>query len=289
MQLFILTVAATAPLRPAGLNEARAVFREAETLSRKDDGRLWKVYLRGPLLLIDPASGQAWANEEIADWSHAAQGVWQGALPEAAGRDVLSLAGRTWGILRLPLPEDGTARRSTIARVLFRRVEPKLGFASNRPPAAHLRSAEGLRWLALEAAALARALRGSKQEGKAALEDALVFRAWRRARFKPESAQERLLELNDGLAEYTAISLTTDSFASRRDYALGLLAGVSRETFARAFGLTYGILMDQQNKRWRDLLDSEVDLALVAREVWKLSPPLVSSGEAERRAGNYAK
>jgi hypothetical protein len=283
---FVLLPAVGA-LPSAAIQRAAELFREAEALSRKDDGRLWKVYLRGPSLILDPESGEAWSNEELPGWRAAAKGIWEGRCPEAKGRPAISLQGRWWTVMALPAPSDTLERQRWVARALFRRIEPSLGYSTRRPAMAHLKEPEARRWLLLEAAALRRALGVEGAQRADALEDALVFRAWRRTRFRPESGAERIAELNEGMAEYTAQALTTASPAERRRNSVTLLEGVSGPGFAPAFGLAYGVLMDLRNRKWRELLDGEVDLGFVLREVWNLTPPLVSGKEAERRASNY--
>ena len=79
-----------------------------------------------------------------------------------------------------------------------------------------------------------------------------------------------------------------NSAAGRVREAAELLSEVDGQSFAPAFGLSYGLLMDRKRRAWRDLLDGDVDLGLVAREVWGLTPPLVSNQEVERRANRYA-
>ncbi len=149
-------------------------------------------------------------------------------------------------------------------RSLFRRLEPTLGLPRNRPEAGYLEQPDARRWLSLEAAALRRALTSQGPAFQEALEDAIVFRVWRRARFKPDSNAERILELNEGLGEFTARMLVTPKRPELTRQALELLDRVSARGFARAFGLAYGLLMEGRKKsRWRGLIDGEVDLGLV--------------------------
>lgn len=276
-----------APPAPAEIQEAQRLFREVQRLSRQDDGKLWRLYLEGPMLLVEPVSRRAWANRPFPGWRREAESVWAGELAVSELTPTLTLEGKTWAVASLPLPPEGMERARWLARLLFRRLEPALGLPPNRPQPSHLSTREAARWMRLEASALRRALAGTGPEQRAALEDALVFRVWRRAAFKAWSNRERVLELNDGLAEYTAVVLTVKEEAARRDEAFRRLAQFDPPGFAPAFGLAYGLLMDLRSKRWRELLDPEVDLGLVLREVWSLAPALVSQEEAKRRAGFY--
>lgn len=266
---------------------AKRLFQEAERLSRQDDGKLWRLYLEGPMLVVDPRFRLGWANQAFPGWTRAARMLWAGEIGQRVLEPVLQVEGKAWAVAELPAPADPLQRSRWLTRLLFRRLEGALGLPSNRPRPSHLATPEAARWMMLEAAALRRALAGSGASQRAALEDALVFRVWRRAEFKLWSNRERVLELNDGLAEYTAVVLTVKDEPARREEAFRMLSRLDPVRFAPAFGLAYGLLMDQRSKRWRELLDPEVDLALVLREVWSLAPALVSREEAERRAGFY--
>jgi hypothetical protein len=101
----------------------------------------------------------------------------------------------------------------------------------------------------------------------------------------PARAVERIRELNDGLAEYTALRLVMGSGRALTEAVLERLA--EAEQFERATGPAYCALLDERSGRWRELVSGAADLGLLLREVWKLAPPLVSAGEAERRAGQY--
>ena len=78
----------------------------------------------------------------------------------------------------------------------FHRIQKQIGFPLTGPSNAHLDSVEGRYWLQLEWRALAKALPGDRQ----AVRDALAFRARRRSLFADAPAQERELEMNEGLA-----------------------------------------------------------------------------------------
>lgn len=282
--MLLLTALAASAAVPS---EVRQIFEVAASLSSRDDGRLWRTYLLGPLLVLGTVDGEVWSNRPLDGFAKRGGAIWHGWMDPLPGSATPQIGSERFAVIALPVPTDPLERRRTVARALFRRIESDLGYAVNRPFPDYLSSPSARYWLDLEATALIRAIDAKGADQKRALEDALAFRAWRRVQFRPDSLQERIRELNDGLGEYTALVLTSESKAALDSEVKALLTSVGPKTYATAFAAAYGVLMDRKSKRWRDLIDSQVDLGLVLREVWELSPPLVSREMAERRANSY--
>src|SRR5262249_1706369 len=151
-----------------------------------------------------------------------------------------------WGLV----PSDKGLRENVMMHELFHRVQPDLHLllpesASND----HLDTLEGRYWLQLEWRALARALILSGPRRLTATRDALAFRVKRRAIFPEARERERVLEINEGLAQYSATVMATDSPADAIDDAIDQLTRAARnESFVRSFpyalGAAYGLLLD---------------------------------------------
>jgi hypothetical protein len=129
-------------------------------------------------------------------------------------------------------------------------------------------------------------------ERRGAIEDALVFRAYRRQIFPASASEERELEMNEGLAEYTGVKLASASDQQAREWAARKLhEAESTPTFVRSFayasGPAYGLLLDEAAPGWRKGLKASDDLGTLLAA--SLSVHLSSDLEkvAEERANPY--
>src|SRR5437867_5533484 len=94
-----------------------------------------------------------------------------------------------------PLPQDRYARARLMMHECFHRIQESMGLSGANPANSHLDSKDGRAWLRLEWRALTEALIRRGAARQRAVEDALIFRARRRALFPEAEAQEGALEL----------------------------------------------------------------------------------------------
>jgi hypothetical protein len=251
----------------AGLDAAAGarVAKEARALCTKDGGKLWGTSLCGPLLLVERSTRKVVANQPDAEGRLSPlSGVYVGTLPPEVGigNTATQWAGVRWTMLLWPLSEDKEARARLLMHESWHRVQDGLGLPMNMPGNAHLDTADGRWLLQLEWRALSAALKARGAARREAVEDALLFRSRRRALFPQAAAEERALELNEGLAEYTGVVLSAKSpeAAARQ----GLERAARQQSFVRSFaygsGPAYGVLLDALAKGWRKGLTPEVDL-----------------------------
>lgn len=250
-------VAAVDPVR------AQALFREAAQLCGRDGGALWHHSLCGPILLVDWTDGTAVANQADAGGALKAAGpVFAGKLPEdlVIANTPIEWSGSRWTELLWPLPDDVAHRHVTLSHELFHRAQLELGMVQRDGGNLHLDTLEGRILLQLEWHALARALTapdaGARRD---AIADALLFRHERYRLFPDARAEERALELNEGVAEYTGVRVGLPTPAERSAYALrDLETFIMVPTFVRSFayatGPAWGLLLDQADPGWRDKL-----------------------------------
>ena len=97
---------------------------------------------------------------------------------------------------------------------------------------------------------------------RTATHEALIFRAARHAQAGETGAeQERALELNEGLAEYTGVKLS-GAVDPHRDVAATLRAAEQADAFSRMFayasGPAYGLLLEDAAPGWREGPDGGV-------------------------------
>jgi hypothetical protein len=101
-----------------------------------------------------------------------------------------------------------------------------------------------------------------------------------------------LLELNEGLAEYTGCAAAIRDAKAREDAALRLLdQGARKPSFTRSFayasGPAYGLLLDESGTAWRRNLGAGSDLGNLLGGATKVALPAALAHESERRAPKY--
>jgi hypothetical protein len=294
--LALLAVAATplaaqAPAIDTAL--AARYFEQVEQLSDGDGGLLWGVELYGPLMFVDRGTRTLVANVADDAGQLEAQGaVYVGTLPrdQNVANTAIEWAGQRWTMVLWPLPTNRYDRQRLVMHELFHRVQPALGIAGSDPANAHLETRDGRIWLRLEWRALEEALLREGEARTRAVADALAFRAMRHAPL-PEAAaeEERLLEWNEGLAEYTGLVLSGLPASVLGDRAAVALARREQsERFARGFayasGPAYGVLLDEADVAWRDRARIGADLSTLLAEAYDVQATAVG---AEQRAVAY--
>lgn len=254
---------------------ARSAFEDLDRLCRADAGRLWGVSLCGPVVVADPRSRDAvtWIDGELKTAK----------IPESVGiaNYGADWDGRRWTMVMWPLPEEPFSRRSLLAHESWHRVQEAIGFKPTGPKNDHLDETDGRYWLRLELRALARALESG---AKSAVEDALAFRARRSA----AAEQERLLEMHEGLAEYTGTAIAEPRVRERAPLVAKLVrAGDANDHFVRSFayvtGPAWGALIEMRSPRWTRSVKPSDDLPRLAMRAWKATVP----ENAEARAVKY--
>jgi hypothetical protein len=264
-------LASTARAQPQAdeIAQAKTVFVDAKAASDKDGGRLWGVTLYGKLLVVDPQTGFAVANEPDAQGVlHPSDGVYVGKLPKDV---IISNApteweGARWTMLMFPtLPDNRIDRGITFAHEMFHRVQPGLHLSANDTPCLHLDTVEGRVWMQLEWRALAAALIETGPAQTEAIRDALAFRAYRQSRFPGAQKAEAGQEIAEGVPEYTGVMTGEPDVQSARWRAAGKLAHPDTTiSFVRSFAYTsgpgYGLLLDERAPGWRTRIDAQSDL-----------------------------
>lgn len=254
---------------PIPLAAAARAFREAEEAAVADGGTLWGHSLVAPILLADPATRAVIANQpDEQERLVERDGVFVGTLPPEIGiaNTATEWAGVRWTMVMWPLPENRYARTRLLLHECFHRIQPVLGHGGGDPLSGHLDTEAGRTWLRLEMRALAEACVRREGARRQAIEDALVFRARRRALFPDAAVPEASFERNEGLAEYTGLKLCglpdwvlADRAAQKLEHDESAASFV--RSFAYATGPAYGVLLDELGVEWRPALDAKSDLA----------------------------
>lgn len=269
-------------------------FQEAQTLCNRDNGKLWAVSLCGPMLFVDRKTRTVVANQADAEGSLTKNGnVFVGKLPAKVqiANTAIDWAGVKWTMIIFPLPEDRYRRANLMAHELWHRIQKDIGFPMSGAANNHLDSRDGRLWLQLEWRALAAALRTQGKQRRQAITDVLLFRTYRRAIFPHAASEEREMEMNEGLAEYTGVRLSGSPNLNQYVVDGDLKEATSRQTFVRSFayatGPAYGILLDETGRNWRKGLKKEDDLGVVLQKTLAIRLPQHIRQAAEKRARIY--
>jgi hypothetical protein len=258
---------------------AAQYFRQLEETSKRDGGKTWGLSLYGPIILVDPETSDVVANQaDLENKLVSRDGVFVGKLPTeiSPANTATDWAGVHWTMVMWPVAEFRQARERLLLHECFHRLQKKLGLPARDAVNNHLDTLNGRIWIQMEWRALERALRQTGPARQAAIADALLFRSYRRSLFPGSANNENALELNEGLAEFTGVNLSS---ADLQETVLraGLILRQARNnpTFARSFayvsGPAYGALLDLSSKPWRIGLNPSTDLGLLLQERYKIS------------------
>jgi len=244
-------------------------FRDVDSLLRIDDGGFWGHQIYGPILIVDPDSRGFFANENnLLGEFKSMNGVFVDTLPENINiaNTALDWENKRWSMVMLPLPEGKTSRNNLIIHELFHRIQPEIGFDSLQEfDNGHLDTYEGRLLLKLELEALKKTLTVNNESlRKLHLTNALTFRGRRQINTERKNA-ENALELNEGLAEYTAISLSgRNEKEMMAHFTKSIDHLYTNPTYVRSFAYQttpiYGYLLYQSKANWHKEITSTSNL-----------------------------
>jgi hypothetical protein len=287
----LLTFVAGASAQSASIDTKLAAryFQQLKQTSERDGGKTWGVALYGPLLFVDPRSGNVVANQ--ADLEHKLvpqERVFVGTLPREINpaNTAFDWAGVHWTMVLWPVSEFRQPRERLLLHECFHRLQEKLGLPARDAVNSHLDTLNGRIWIQMEWRALERALRVTGPARRAAIADALLFRSYRRSLFPDSANNENALELNEGLAEYTGVRLSSADVPETAVRAnLILRQARNNPTFARSFayisGPAYGALLDLSGRPWRVSLKPNTDFGVLLQQRYGIS---VRASETAARA-----
>lgn len=232
-------------------------FDEIKAASGKNI-ELWDKDVYGPMILIDPQSREFFTNEsDKAEIFPANMNI---------ANTALDWKGKKWAMIMLPLPQNKYDRIGLLAHESFHRIQPALGFELNNVENNHLDQREGRIYLRLELEALKKAAESvSEKEQQKHLVNALTFRKYRHGLYGGSAVSENLLELNEGIAEYTGLII---SGRNKKQTTAFLTNGIDdffkNATFVRSFAYhtipVYGYLLYNKDKNWNKKITAKMDL-----------------------------
>lgn len=284
-----LPVQAQEAVDTAGMRAAAAEF-----LAGCEAGAgLWRQSLCGPLLIVDRESRFAIATRQPAAAEFQPDGaLFAGIVPADVqlANTAREWGGERWSFVLAPLPRDSAARRTLIFHEAFHRIQPVLGLGGLDRLNPHLDERDGRYWLRLELRALAAAVGSGGAKARAAVRDALLFRAVRQREFPGADTLEAALERAEGLAEYTGARMALTGPASHLAQSSAARAFEQRPSYARALGYgtgpLLGFLLDRYRPDWRTRIGREGFAAQLATALGWQAPPDPAT-QAAWRAPRY--
>jgi hypothetical protein len=279
-----------------GRNDSLSAYVGEVKAAMQEHHSLWDKDLYGALLFVDPASRKVWANEpDSAGLLKKEGGLYTGQLPPAVNiaNTAVHWSGKRWAMLMLPLPASKTSRINLLAHELFHRAQPELGYQAYSPANEHLDMMQGRLYLRLELEALKSALTaqkpGIRQEH---IRNALLFRRYRHSLYPAADSTENLLELNEGLAEYTGLMMSGRNKAAAAQHLLQQQqAFLQNPTYVRSFAYqtvpVWGYLLAQQNKGWNKQLSPQADLTGFFQKAFNVQIPVLSAEAVKNIAAQY--
>ena len=263
----------------AGFDDtARIYFAEISRLLTKETS-LWNTNLYGPILLVNPQTRAIVANlQDSAKQLIQENSLFKGTLPANINVANTSIEwnGTRWAMIMTPLPTEIHKRNALFAHELFHRAQQALGFKQGNPDNTQLDSKDGRVSLRLELAALKKALAGSSEnEKRIHLSNALYFRKMRHQQFSQSGITENELEMNEGLAEFTATTIAINNSKERAKFlSFAIDAFLHNPSYIRSFAYAttpaYGFLLWQKNKQWTKNIKPDTDLTRLTISAFKL-------------------
>ncbi len=279
---------------PPGAAEALLEYNRA---CMEEGGELWGASLCGPMLIVEPASRVVMANvADVGGLLQRSDDLYIGVLPEEVGlaNTAQLWSGTKWSMVLFPLPENEQARSALFLHEAWHRLQGELSLPAQGCNNNHLENRQARIWMRLEWRALARAL-GQGEQGRdaliEALVDALLFRQHRQDLFAGSARQEALLEMNEGLAEFTGLRAAYDKDVTQT--VIRKLAAADHgehlvRSFAYVSGPAYGLLLDVLSPGWRSRLDANSDLGQLLTQVLPTWPPAKTPVEQRAQTYGYA-
>ncbi|MBB5394151.1 hypothetical protein [Mucilaginibacter sp. AK015] len=272
---------------------AATYFKEAERAAYHQ--QIWKADVYGPTMFVDPQSRITYANEpDSAGILKPQDDIFKGVLPKEVmiANTSIHWQGKDWSVILWPLPHGRDERVNLVLHESFHRIQTKLGFPERSPTVNHLSSLNGRIYFLLELNALKAALGKPVSQRRADLANALLFRKKRQELFAATFANERILEMSEGLAEYTGMILGRQKDSIMQHLYHQIDTAGNRRSLIRSSayitGAVYGYLLYQKYPRWTMQIDSGSDFPVLLAKYYHLNLPKQGwHGGLERLGAKY--
>jgi hypothetical protein len=270
-------------------------FLEVRAVTQSNKN-LWNYDLYAPIMLVDRGTRAVYANVPDSTGKLVKEkDIYIGNLPKEVNLANTSArwAGRHWAMILLPLPKEKSNRINLITHELFHRAQPYLKLRPRNYDNNHLDKKEGRIYLRLELEALRKAVYSqTKSEIHKHLASAIAFRKFRYAIYSEADSIENLLELNEGICEFTGAMMSGRTTQQMQEhFSKRIDAFLINQTFIRSFPYEttpiYGYLLSQQDKNWNKQITLKTNLTDLFIKSFKLKVNRDMKNEVMRIRDNY--
>jgi len=257
---------------------------------------LWGINLYGPMLLVNPATREVYANyPDSAGLLKADHSLYSGTLPVTINISNTSVhwSGRDWAMIMLPLPKDKITRVILLAHELFHRSQKRLGYFPYNPDNNHLDQKDGRIYLRLELEALKKAFMSStSSEMHKHIGNALTFRNYRHQLYAGSDSTENRMELNEGITEYSGFMvLGISGNEAARHFINNINAFLTDKSYVRSFAYqtipVYGYLLSRQKKDWHRSVNANTNLTDLFSAAFNVHSPADAAAVCKNIAAQY--
>ncbi|HEX6426834.1 MAG TPA: hypothetical protein VF008_04075 [Niastella sp.] len=272
-----------------------AAFYFNETAIASRNQHIWNAQLYGPTLFVEPQSRITYANmPDSAQILKRDGDIYKGVLPKEVmiANTSIFWQGKMWSVILWPLPADRDERINLVLHESFHRIQHTLELPDKTPTIDHLSNIYGRIYFLLELQALKAALRNPVSARSIDLSNALLFREKRRKLFPATFNNERILEMSEGLAEYTGVLLGRQPDSIRQHLYNQIDSAQERKSLIRSCayitGPAYGYLLYEKFPGWTLQVDSNSDFpALISKYYHIHLPKHHIDGEVAAREKKY--
>ncbi len=281
---------------PINLKKAYQYFMEAKDLADKDNSELWGVNIYGPMMFVDPQTKFVVTNHsDTLGILEQKEKVFIGYLKPEDGiaNTAIKWAGETWMMIMWEsLSDDHLKRKNLMMHELYHCIQEKIGLPIKADNNSHLDEMQARIWLKMEWNALEKAVFSKGQARIQSITDALIFRNYRHELFSGAKENEAILEMNEGIAEYTGFKLSLLKKKDQLNYFKTVTS--SRKvvksyvrSFAYVSGPLYGYLLDAKSQVWHRQLSPDSDLGDLLKRYYDIDLESVTQLNIESCASKY--
>jgi hypothetical protein len=277
------------------VNDISGYFKEIK-IATNQYKELWNIDLYGPILIINPFNRQVYSNyPDTEGVLKQYDSIYTGIMPNEVmiANTAVDWDGKRWAMVLLPyVSKNRNERLNLFCHELFHLSQPILGFDlkilfSKLPEDFdkknidnnHLDKKDGRLYLRLELNALLQAIQSKDAiETQTHMGNALIFRKYRYMLFPYARFTENLLELNEGLASYTGITMShKDELETKKYLEQSLSEFEQSPTFTNTFAYittpVYGYILSQENKYWNKNINISTNLTDYFAAAFEISLP----------------
>ncbi len=271
------------------LDLAATYFNQAQLAGRNQ--KLWNANLYGPMIFVEPSSRTVYANmADNAGILKPYKSIFTGTLPKDVmiANTAITWQGKKWSVILWPLPNKTEDRLALMLHESFHRIQNQLELTGNSPTADHLSTLKGRIYFLLELQALKIAINKPIYSRSVDLQNALVFRKQRQQLFPATFANEQVLEVSEGLAEFTGMILGRKKENIPTHLKNQIDTAANRKSLIRSSayltGAIYGYLLYQKNPNWTKLVNSNTNFPSLISKIYGIQIPAKVDSSALAKA-----